>query len=228
MFSVEFIYHGYLTLPSIFYHSLYDKRLRLTSNICYDYLPPGSHDVVVCVHGRGGHPADFQNLITKLQPNKYKFLAFYLGDTTNTLVSQDVEVLRKYIKPLMYQINNLILIGLSKGGLISIKYMILYREKIEKTITVSSPLNGTYVATNYPFCENTRKELSYKSNLTQEIKELSKELPIYSIVPLYDHLVIPVSSTYYPHCITYFYRGYHSHSGILYAPEVVSQIQEWI
>lgn len=228
MFSLEFVYHSSFTFPSIFYHSLYDKRQRLTSNVNYDQLPEGSHDVIVFVHGRGGHPADFQILMNELRDSRYQFLAFYLGDTTHTLASQDAEVLDNYLKPLIPQINKIIFIGLSKGGLISIKCALSYRDKLKNIITASSPLNGTYLATNYPFCKNTRKELSYKSEFTQELRELSKDLPLCSIVPRFDHLIIPASSAYYPHSKTYFYSGYYSHSGILYAPEVISQIRSWI
>jgi pimeloyl-ACP methyl ester carboxylesterase len=224
------IYHGYFTFPSLLYHKFYDASLRMISNIQYGHLPPGIHDVIVCIHGWRGHPNDFQNLIENLQPHtNYKFLTFYLEDITHSIL-EDSEIIHEYLKPLMPQINKIILIGLSRGGVVSIKCALSMLQNITltKIITVSSPLNGTYVANKYPFCKNTRRDLSYKSPLTQEIREASKDLSIYSIVPTFDHMIIPTDSAHYPHCKTYFYTGKYSHSGILYAPEVINQIKEWI
>jgi pimeloyl-ACP methyl ester carboxylesterase len=228
MFSLDFVQHASLTFPSILYHTIYDQYLRSHSEVRHNSLPEGIHNVVVCVHGRGGHATDFEYLINQLKSDKYHFLAFHLKNNSHTSVSDDVKLIKTYLIPLMSRINKIIFIGLSKGGLTSIKYAIEYPEKIEKIITVSSPLNGTYVANNYPFCKNTRKELSYKSKFTEEIRELSKHLPIYSIVPKYDHMIIPTNSAHYPHCKTYFYSGYYSHSGILYSSEVINQIKDWI
>lgn len=230
MFILKSIYHGYSTLPSLIYHKFYDAHLRMTSNIRYNHLPPGIHDVILCIHGWKGHPSDFHNLIEKLQPyTNYKFLTPYLEDNNHSIL-EDTEVINNYLKPFIPQINNIILIGLSRGGVVALKFNLLYYNTItiEKVITVSSPLNGTYVANNYPFCKNARRDLSYKSLLTQEIRESSKCLPIYSIVPTFDHMIIPTESAYYPHCKTYFYIGKYSHSGILYAPEVINQIKEWV
>ena len=228
MFSLDFLYNAAFTSPSIIYHSLYDMRLRSTSKIRHISLPDGEkHNVIVCIHGRGGYPSDFQDLIDKLQPyTNQKFLAFHL-DNAHTLVSEDAIALKECLDPLMPQIRSMKLIGLSKGGLIAIKYA-LDLDRVKRIITVSSPLNGTYMANNYPFCSNTRKELAYNSECSQKLKEQSKHLDIYSIVPKFDHMIIPIESTYYPHSKTYFYKGYYSHAGIIYAPEVINQIKEWI
>jgi triacylglycerol esterase/lipase EstA (alpha/beta hydrolase family) len=233
MFGLKFMYNAAFTSPSIVYHSLYDMRLRSTSKILHNSLPLSSsideekHDVIVCIHGRGGHPSDFQHLIGKLQLyTNHKFLAFHLNNS-HTKVSEDALTLKELLDPLMNQIKSIVLIGLSKGGLIAIKFA-LNCNLVKKIITVSSPLNGTYIANNYPFCSNTRKELAYNSDLTQELREQSKGLEIYSIVPKFDHMIIPTDSSYYPHSTTYFYTGHYSHAGIIYAPEVIDQIKDWI
>lgn len=226
-FFSPFIYNATLTSPSILYHSLYDMRLRSISPPRHNYLPPNKHDIILCLHGRGGHPSDFQYLIDKLEPEtNAKFLAFHIKNS-NTLISEDVEAIKLNLKPLMDQIKSITILGLSKGGLTAIKFA-LDCDLVTKIITISSPLNGTCIANNYPFCANTRKELAYNSESTQRLKEESKHLNIYSIVPKYDHMIIPTESSYYPHSKIYFYNGYYSHAGILYAPQVIDKIKEWI
>lgn len=121
--------------------------------------------------------------------------------------------------------------GLSKGGLTAVQYALTYPQKIEKVITVSSPLNGTQVASYHPFCQVTRNELGYESSFIQELKAKfgnNNKPAIYSIVPRWDHLIIPVESAKFPHSEYYHYQGWYSHVGILYAPEVITIITKWL
>jgi pimeloyl-ACP methyl ester carboxylesterase len=224
MYCFTFFLYVLITLPSLVYHSVYNLYVRLTHNTKYNDLPKGVHDVIVFIHGRGGHYTNFLPLMYKLQNTSYKLLAFDLGNNCHNSIQQDVECIYKQLNPLMDQISNIILVGLSKGGLTAIEYTLTYPNKIKMIITVSSPLNGTYVASYQPFCNMTRKELGYKSPLTEQIKEKSKDLNIFSIVPLFDHLIIPPDSARFPHSECYFYEGYYSHSGIIHAPEVIQAI----
>lgn len=226
---LTFLFHLLITLPSIIYHETYDQYLRYVYIKRYDTLPAGIHDVIVFIHGRGGHYTCFETLIKKLQSEvKFQVLTVDLGNNANTSIVEDVETMYQQLNPLMSQINRMTLIGVSKGGLVAIKYTIEYPEKVDKIITVSAPLSGTKVATYYPFCKVTREELGYMSPLTEELKEKSKELAIFSIVPRFDHLIIPNDSACFSQSRCYFYRGYYSHQGILYAPKVMAAISRWI
>lgn len=223
--------HTFLTLPSTLYHSLYNLYMRRFHTHSYITLPDGSHDVIICIHGRNAHPADFNYFINKIKPHTdYQILSFYLGPTVNSSIYKDVDALYEQVLPLMDKINNIILIGLSKGGLIAVQYAIKHPTKIKKIITVSSPLNGTNMANYILFNDTVKKELSYESEFTQDVMKKSEHLPIYSIVPRFDSLIIPNHSAFFRHSFDkcYFYMGYYSHSGILYAPEVINTIIAWI
>lgn len=224
-----FLTYLILTLPSIIYHGLYNIYLIWTSMNKYDTLPPGVHDVIVFVHGRGGHYTNFEPLINSLKAigTKRQMLAFDLGRNLHTPVQQDVDTLHRQLVPLMDQIESIILVGLSKGGLTATQYGISHPNKIKKVITVSSPLNGTYLANYHPFSPVTKSELGFDSQLCKRIREQSKNLTLFSVVPRFDNVIIPVESAAYPHSKCHYYSGSYSHLGILYDPKIGAIIGKW-
>ena len=151
-----------------------------------------------------------------------------LGSNASTSIEQEVEIVGSQLRPYFASVDHIILIGVSKGGCTAVQYGLKYPAKIKRIITISSPLNGTKVANYHLLCDVTRKELGYNSTLAFNYQQLTYSPDIYSIVPTYDHIIIPASAAAYPQSKQYIYKGFYSHVGILYAPEVLHQIIEWI
>jgi hypothetical protein len=65
---------------------------------------------------------------------------------------------------------------------------------------ISSPLRGTKVTKLLPYTKYftlTHSELGYKSKITSIIVQVHLKIPIYNIVPKYDHVIVPTKSSYY-------------------------------
>jgi hypothetical protein len=63
------------------------------------------------------------------------------------------------------------------------------------------------------------------------MNNITDNLNIYHIVPRFDHMIIPTSSTYYPttpeeHIFRY--SGYYSHIGIPHHNDVSNSIISWL
>lgn len=158
------------------------------------------------------------------------------------MISQDVDKLKKSLE--LYPECNIILIGLSKGGLVVTRYVTtMSDERIRRVITISSPLMGlqpglligvigTKITKLLSKDSITHKELGYGSELTRDIaKEISGIVPINHVVPKWDHLIIPTSAAYYPTTNVrniYYYKGMYSHTGITYSKDVAIAIATWI
>lgn len=140
------IWHLAVTFPSFIYHGFlnnYYRSITLAFNEEHLYMK----NVVVFVHGRGGHHADFNPMINHIRNQSllpsYHLRTVYLGDTHYTTIDQDVETLRKHMEH--YHDCSITLVGLSKGGSAVTKYAPT-NPCVRKVITISSPLRGTKLA----------------------------------------------------------------------------------
>lgn len=148
-----------------------------------------------------------------------------LGETGQTETDEDVDRLVEELK--IYENCKIILVALSKGGNVIMRYITRIKDpRIQKGITISSPVRGTEIASLFPPTSPVYKSLSYKNDLVREVKEKLKlnNIPIYHIVPKWDFLLIPNKVSYYkttPEERIYRYNGWwYGHPGILYCLDV--------
>lgn len=198
----------------------------------YDKTPLRDQNVVVFVHGSYGYPSDMTPLTNNLTSlTNVNLRLVNLGPTADTLIQQDVLSLEKELEP--YINCNIILVGLSKGGVTVATYFLLMNDKrIKKAITISSPVMGTDVALAFPTESNTYKGLGSGNSLAMLVNEQATNKAIYHVVPTYDHLIIPTTNAYYPNTnpnnIYHYTSARVGHSGICYDLNVANQIAEWI
>ena len=170
-------------------------------------------DMIVFVHGRNGHSSSFTPLIKNLQKLgvQKSMISVNLGPTATTSVKDDSATLHRLLEGIE---PNIILVGLSKGGLVVSDYVASYPSRnVSKVITISSPLNGTLPA-DYFMTKNhiARIELGYKSKFTQELQaRLPPDVKFFHIVPTWDHFIIPTSSASIegPNHESKIYTGYY-------------------
>lgn len=232
--------HFMVTLPSNIYHKLMDTYHRYVI-VDYDKTPLIGEKVVIFVHGRNGHHADLTplahnlNIIINHVPiNSLKNIHFrfvHLGSTGDTLIEEDVIMLKNQLEP--YQHCDITLVGLSKGGAtVATYYLTMNDYRINKVITISSPIMGTDVASAFDTDTNTYKALSSDNSLSLLMNIKAKDKNIYHIVPRWDHLIIPNTNAKYPNTdrehIYYYNQFSHGHSGICYDIIVAYKIAEWL
>jgi pimeloyl-ACP methyl ester carboxylesterase len=161
----------------------------------------------------------------------YKIRMVNIGNTRNTSIDTDVIRLEEELK--MYPMCEIILIGLSKGGVVGARYaMTVQDERIKKVITISSPLRGTWITKVLSKNSVIHKELGYGSELVRNMNNVEKfPVSIYHIVPRWDHLIIPTRSAAYsstdPNNI-YYYTGFYNHMGITHSVDVANAITKWL
>lgn len=230
-----------ITLPSLLYHGSRNIYFKWTTKETKYWGPQvelsalyGTRTnltLLVLIHGRNGHYTNFDPLIDALTlPNRQRhlILPIDLGSNSRLSIFDEVQIVRRQLLPYMTTLSNIVLIGLSKGGLTAVQYQFTYPSKIQKVITISSPLQGTKVAKYHPTCQLSRNELGYQSPFIVNLNSQVNRSILYSIVPTCDHIIIPTSSAYLKGSTFYVYRGLYSHSGILYSPDVISKVLSWI
>lgn len=222
--------HLLITLPSLIYHTTINKyAYYFGGDPIIDNENKDIREVIIFVHGRGGFRTDFHPLINNLKNIPFILKAINLGDTRDTSIDEDCLKLHEELEP--YEGYNIILVGLSKGGMVVAKYPLLYKDKrIEKIITISAPLKGTHIASFAIFSPITKKELMCGSDICKEIQQNST-IPMYHVVPKYDHMIVPNNSAKLddtPEDNIYYYDGYYAHNGILYSPDVANAIIRWV
>lgn len=88
-----FLSHLLLTGPSIIYHSLLTLYYRIISKPSI-LLCQSDKDVIVLVHGRGGHYSNFHTLSHNLQKHlPHVVFSVDLGDYRNTTIDTDASTL---------------------------------------------------------------------------------------------------------------------------------------
>lgn len=237
------IWYMLLTIPTLIYYGMISiisrkilVRYKNNENIIIDN---NSDTTIVLVHGRNGSTYHFKSLIEKLKyQTNYNIVCVQLHNTGSTTIAEDATYLDSYLKTFNVDLSNLILVGLSKGGLVVSHFANCFANNhtnnysIKKIITISSPLHGTKVA-NYSIDKCTRKELGYRSEQSEKLAKLvaGSGLNYYHIVPKYDHVIIPQTSAMYettaPDNI-YKYNGFNNHCAIVESSDVIDQIIQWI
>lgn len=231
-----FIKHTLLTFPSLLIHGVLNTYNKYTVTFP---KPRELHNknVIACVYGRNGNPANFKPTIDNLKSlseeiseeeliengftisddvikidGKLWIIAIPdLGQTGYTTIDTDSGELKKGLS--IYHNCNIILVCLSKGGLTGMRYSSKYNDaRIKAVITLSSPLLGTGVVIVFPETSNVYTSLSWNNTVIQEINKDRKTMnaEVFHIAPSYDNLIIPVSSSYYPDTPKshiYFYEG---------------------
>lgn len=256
--------HLIITLPSFIYHGLHTKIIRKFNPIKYEPTSKdilNKKKAIIFVHGRGGHYSDFNPMISHLKSilkediDNYSFLSIDLGDTTDSTVRKDAEELATQLK-IYTEDTELILIGLSKGGNVIHTYFQMEitescdKRNITKLITISSPLSGTKIVDLLPRRSQSRYNLAYvdsKHGVKGSIYgfwDFEEETPkyiikrpntkYYSIVPRFDHLIIPTESaqlnisTSFTHHTVYNYNGYYNHIALPYSYDIAEAIASFI
>lgn len=228
-----------ITLPSFIWYGIHTRYLRIfRPNKQLYRIMNNSSRCLVLVHGRSGNYADFAPMIehfkTLPEIQNYDMHAVDLGDTTDTTYDQDCEKLNSELE-IYNNKTEITLIGLSKGGNIIVRYMQnhvpINRLNVVRLITISSPLRGTEITKllNPESIENL--EMGIDSSTIREINEYYLPLPIYHIVPKYDHLIIPPTNAMLkstPKDRIYYYEGYHNHISTPYSSDIANAIYNFI
>lgn len=237
VFFKYFLLHLIVTLPGTVYYGFVQlyNRLNSINAMHIVYYPQQQHnlDIIMFVHGRNGHSSNFDPLIKNLEKLgvTHQMISINLGRNGATSVLEDTLILHNLVKE--FENRNIILVGMSKGGLVVLNYIASYpSNNISKVITIASPLNGTMIADYLlPSTHISRIEFGWQSLFTQNLKEkLPYNIPIYHIVPDWDHMIIPNYSAYHvgPNHKRKYYSGLKGHIGIVYAQEVAQYIADWI
>lgn len=231
--ATTFTTHLIATLPSTIYHTFWNKYRRYTTHHI-DRTPLQNKDIVIFVHGRNGYPTDFDPMINDLQymiEEKYYLRSIYLGDTSFTSIEEDVEKLKEEIS--IYEDCSIILVGVSKGGVVVSTYFTAITDhRIKKAITISAPLFGTEIASAFPTDSKVHQALSHNNSLLLKTFQKPRSSNIYHIVPTWDTLIIPTCSAFYPTTNDkniFHYTGIlYGHNGICYSPDVIKKVAQWI
>jgi len=153
-----------------------------------------------------------------------------LGNMRDTSLDEDIKKLRTALGG--YPDTKIIIVGLSKGGLVALKYITSFDDpRIKKIITISSPLQGTQIASIFPHHSLIYKELSFNNGLITELLSKPIKIPLYHIVPQWDHIIIPGTAARHPRTPdenVYIYKGYNGHIGITHSLEVAAVINQWL
>lgn len=240
-----FIIHLLITLPSVIYHGLYNMYYRISigsdpTEIINDNMGKfagslGDQDVIIFIHGKGGHHSNFKPLIDNImKSSKWKKLyylrAISLGNNKRKRVDEEVNELKEKLK--VYCNCRITLIGMSKGGVVALRYVTTYLDaRIVKVITISSPIQGTEITKLISELSLSNRELGIDSKLIYDINNTIISIPLYHIVPSWDHLIIPSINAIHkstPNNNYYIYNGLNSHLGIMYSYDVANKIIDWI
>jgi len=127
----------------------------------------------------------------------------------------------------MYHDCEIILIGLSKGGVVVARYVTTICDKrIKKVITISSPLHGTIMTELLPKDSLIHRDIGYLSELVRNTAAAITQcsVPIYHIVPRWDHIIIRSTDS----DNIYHYTGFYSHMGITHSHEIAHVIIKWL
>jgi len=242
-----------LTLPSILYHGTKSLIEKYKHNKKEDIIfnETDTKNLILLVHGYHGHPCNFIPLIDniinidsniKLVWNVRAISLNKFDDYNDNTVDNEAKLLLNYLET--NDFDNVVLVGLSKGGFVCTRAYSYDNSKINKIITISSPLCGTrscdlflpkildYVNGNMDLVRN---DLGYKSSISSDtlnILATKNTDNIYHIVPKYDHMIYPTETAAYDFVkeknILRYNSIKYSHIGIPFNKDIASTIIEWI
>jgi len=244
-----------LTLPSIVYHGAINIYLKFShdkkDNLIFNEVD--TKNLILLVHGFHGHPCNFVPLVNNMIThdtsikNKWNIIAINLNQFDNyrdNTVNNEANIVINFLENSAY--DNVILVGLSKGGLVCTTVYSMNIKKIIKVITLSSPLMGTkscdlFLPKTLDVLggnnDNIRHDLNYLSStsLTTLNTLVSNNLNcnnIYHVIPKYDHMIYPSSSAKYDFAKkenVYEYDTYFSsHIGVTFDKKISIKMIEWI
>lgn len=245
-----------LTLPSILYHGAKSLIQKYKCNNKKDIIfnEVNTKNLILLVHGYHGHPCNFIPLVNNLVEINPKINDIWniravnlnqFDNYNNNTVENEAQLITNYLE--LTEFSNVILIGLSKGGLVCAKVYANNNFNIKKLITISSPLVGTRACDLFlpkmldcisGNLDTVRNDLGYKSstscntlNALFKSEECSKS-NIYHIVPQYDHLIFPPSAAMYDFVkeenIMRYNNISYSHIGMPFNKEIATSINNWI
>jgi len=212
-----------------------DSEKTSLSSIDFSRISTPTRDhmkTVVFIHGKGGNPCHFdfivENFIMRYK-DKYNIFVPYLGNNNHSSIEDDANILLNRLYARDISLNNLILVGLSKGGLVA-SYFATNFNSVEKIITISSPMMGTKMA-DLHWNKNVRSALGYMNEEVVALSQTANMNRYYHIVPKYDHVINPIESSYYSSTSNnniYYYEGLHSHIGVTHSSDICDKILSWI
>jgi hypothetical protein len=243
-----------VTLPSIIYHG----TLSLVSKFRHDskkdiiFNTVDSNNLILLVHGYHGHPCNFTPLINNLCidsniKDNWNIIAVNLNQFEkyeDNTVQNEASYILQYIQNCNFE--NIILIGLSKGGLVCATAYAMNSMKIKKVITICSPLKGTRSCDLYlpkildiinGNLDSVRNDLGFCSSTSSNTLNLLADTEvnyknIFHIVPTYDHMIYPSTAALYPFVPNdnvFIYTGtMYSHIGVPFNKEIANVIIKWI
>lgn len=181
--------------------------------------------LVIAVHGFYGHYSNFAPILDLAQDVDLYLWDFHNGKS----IEEDVDLLHEELNKFRDKYDHVVLLGLSRGGVIAIRYVIKYQDSIvDKVITIASPLRGTRTASLIPIDCPSKRDLSVSSVSDHSYEG---EVDIYHIGIEYDMIVLPISTCFLdstPENHRYVYSGVYGHHSVLYAREVFDKISEWV
>lgn len=227
------IFNLCVTYPSYRYHRwLNNYYSTLASQLDNSSLK--NEKVIVFIHGRGGNPARFIPLMENLRSRistEYHMRAIDMGDTAITTIDTDTARLQTELD--QYPECDIILVGASKGGLVILNYAITIDDpRIRKLITIVTPVMGTETVALYP--DNLLiQEFAPDSPIVNRIvsRLLSLKIPMYHIVDMWDHMILPVTAATYsgtPRERIYYDYWPYNHIGELYNVNTAEAVSQFI
>lgn len=184
---------------------------------------------VVFVHGLAGHPASFNALRARLRRIGVwnPFLTPDLGGS-GAAVDDDVGRLACAIDQHCGRAAPVVLVGLSRGGLLAARYAAQHPDRVRAVITIAAPMQGT--RTVPPLAWRGVADLRWRGELARAT-ERDTRAPVFHVVPRFDHLIQPVEAARWPStpdARVYRHTGFASHFGLADRVDVAFRVAGWI
>ncbi len=187
---------------------------------------------ILLVHGYMNHSSVWRYLKKRLE-------SFGLGPIYTISLGHPFKSIREYAEKVKVKAeeiaketgrNDLILIGHSMGGLVSLWYAakLAAPATVTDVITIASPLNGTPIA-HIGLGQNAR-EMEPNSALLQEMRaEIAnrRDVRFHHLATKSDQLVLPGYSAVIPQNNHMIYEDM-GHASMLYSRRVTDQIVKWV
>lgn len=235
-FDYDLFKESLFCLVESFPKMIFNAKYMINARIGYPTVcvEKDSDVSVILFHGRNSNQNQYIKIINMLQKFNVNIYGLTLA-SGSTKISEDVnQIFTTFSDKIIGK--NIIAIGISKGGLAALDFCVTHKDQFKsiKIITIASPLNGTKT-TQFITCVNTKTELGYKSEYTQNLYEKVKECigldNVYHIVPKHDHVIIPYSSCQYMdandkniYCCTHI----TNHGTVQFDTNVINKLDEWI
>ena len=228
-------------LASIFHKSNFSNPKRITNG----------KTPILLIHGSGANQRQWEvfrqflksknsghvfsvALNKKALVNDRKTVKEYAEDT----IAKKVHEIKKMYLDANYNLDEMIIIGHSMGGLIAAEYAVNYATdvKIKNIITLNAPWYGSWVAEKL-YNESSSPQSAFllgdlnTKNLREQIlrREKMRELNIYTFSASLDPIVRPSSSTLPIKSVNQIYSQFHDHYSAMADPLLATKMRKrWI